>query len=418
LSFEEAGELPALLPWKSLEPRDVYGERSLLKGLPLQDVLLLSTCNRVEIIYCLEKKANHAEAAHGIMSALPVLGKGVRPRFLTGREALRHLIRLAAGLESLVLGETEIKAQMKQAFEEAAGWGMLDKRLRTVFQHVFEEARHIRSSISMNNLPLSLATLAVKRLRSFDVLTGQANEGGESPAAVIIGSGPMSRQSAEYLSKSAPRIVLVNRSLSKIAETADRLGAQAIRFNDFLEKPEIAGPVAAVITATSRPDAFIDRNFVERLRGISGAPERLALVDLALPEDVDASCAEMKDVNLVNLETLRAELEENNQKRKDAARGAEELLERALVRIEARLIAALSSPLIKELQKEVRDVSREKLESLLNNRLAHMNQRDRRLLYSWAIQANRDLNRIHRKGLEAVLSRYYEDNPAPSLGEY
>lgn len=405
LSFEETGDLSGLVPWKQSRPEELF--RELQRRTSLAGMIYLSTCNRVEFIYSLTD-LSHTDFALTLMELMPGLPENVRPSFLHGRNAGRHLLRLTAGLESMVLGETEIRAQLKDAYDDAVRMGLLDNRLRNLFQHIFREAREVRSSLPLENLPMSVATLAMKHLqpRLAREIAGRS----EPPVIAIVGSGPMSRQSAEYLSKwfgDKVRLVLVNRTLSKIAETADRLGAELLSFDRFLAAPEKIGPVLGLITATSRSDAFCSPALVECLRG-KDAQGSLYLVDLALPGDVEPAVATMPGVDLLDMEGLREELEANSRKRKEAAELAREAIDAALYRVKAHLILNLAGPVMRDIQKDVRDRSRARLDDLLANRLAHLSARDVRVIYQWAIQANRDLNRIHRRGLEDILRKYYD----------
>jgi len=417
LSFEEAPDLGALAPWKQADAPAVYSElRTRIPGL--EGFVFLSTCNRVEIIYSLADASRHTHLALDLMELMPRLAPGVRPAFLHGKAALRHLLRLAAGLESMVLGETEIRAQLKDALENHAI--ALDKRLRLLFQQVFREARNIRNSIPLDGLPLSVATLATRKLaerlgleRAGRVaqLTGvQRRNGAEAKAArvAIIGSGPMSQQSARYLGKLGCEIVLVNRNLEKVQDLAENLGAQLLSFDSFLETPEIAGPLCGVVTATSRADAFLDERFVERALSAPSRTERpLVFIDMALPRDVHPNVEAHPRAEVVHMESMRLELELNREKRSEAAKRADALIDEVVFRLDAEWIAQLSAPVMGQLQKEVRDLSRGRLNDLLEGRLRHLSARDRRMLYDWAIRANRDLNRLHRRGLEDILRYYY-----------
>ncbi len=416
LSFEEVAGLGDLLPWKSVPACDLYDRQGLCAQVPWAGVVVLSTCNRVEFIYSLPAGVRADEAAHealqrAVVSALPALPAGVQPRCLFGRQAVTHLVRLACGLESMVLGESEIKAQLNSAKQEARQHGRLDSTLHTLLQQVFRESRGIRNVIPMHNLPLSLPALAARRLRAQAPLGALAARGAtpnaeakDAPATVIIGSGPMSRQAAELLVKWSARLVWVNRTPEKVRGAAERFGANVLAFDDFLSDPGALGPVSGIVTATSHPGAFLDGSLVGRL---NRASEGLTIVDLALPPDADGAVQTMPGVSLVTLDSLRLELEANRERRREVALAAEEHVQGALVRIEARLIATGSGRIIRQVQRRIRDRSRRSLEDLLGNRLAHLNARDRRALYDWAIRSNRDLNRIHREGVEHVLSEYY-----------
>ncbi|MCE9596866.1 MAG: hypothetical protein K8S54_02770 [Spirochaetia bacterium] len=419
LSFEEAGDLSELIPWKSqdawlLRDQLMQAEPALVGFVPI------STCNRIEFYYSLNNAAAHYSLFDALLGLLPPLAPGVRPNHLLGRDAARHLIRLATGLESMVLGETEIRAQLKDAYEAAARHHTLDRRLRILFQQTFQESRTIRASIPMDRLPLSVATIATRHLlRRIAPQALNLKEARLQGTAVVIGSGPMSRQSAEALSRYFSSIVIVNRTLEKVAPLARRLEAESVEFSEFLANPGKffkTNEPGVIVTATSRPDAFITPEVLGRVFD-RGVPQ-LALVDLALPHDVSSGCTDDSRVQLITMDSIRPELEGNRQKRAEAAAMAGETIETALIRIEASIISGVSSTLLREIQKEIRDKSRQELETLLSHRLSHLRQKDIRMLYDWAIRAHREMNRIHKRGLESVLTHYYGGNGEPGLSEH
>ncbi|MCB1169198.1 MAG: NAD(P)-binding domain-containing protein [Leptospiraceae bacterium] len=396
LSHEQGDDLSHLLSWKGLSLEHL---ETMIADTE-QDIsgfLLLSTCNRVEIIYSIENPQDHRAFYESLLRRLPVV-EGPAPVFKTGRPVARHLLRLSAGLESMVLGETDIRHQMKEAKAEAIRAGHLDYRLRTILQGVFKHSRYIRSFIPAN-LPLSVSSLAVRFLE--ESLGGlDSSEDG----IAIIGSGPMSRHTAEYLSKwGARNIVWINRTEEKIASLAENLGAQTLGLQDFLADPQKAGRLRAIVTATSSEKPIIDSLLVRSLNR-SGP---LTLVDLALPQDVDPDVSDHGDVELISLDRIRQRLEANRKQREEAAARAESAVEECLFRLESELIHSLSGPILKELQKDIRNQAQQKLQGLLQGRLAHLNARDRRILYDWAIRSHREMNRIHRSGVEQILKNYF-----------
>jgi glutamyl-tRNA reductase len=185
-----------------------------------------------------------------------------------------------------------------------------------------------------------------------------------------------------------------------------KLGVQVASFDRFLYEPESLGPIEAVITATSRPDAFITPAFARKLLTLHTSSSPLILVDMALPPDVDPECADIDRISLISMETLRIELDENRQKRVIAAQIADSYISDAMFRIEANLVADLSSDLVRLIQADVRQKSREKLDNLLEDRLAHLSKKDKNIIYNWALQSHKEMNRIHRKGLETVIKNY------------
>lgn len=438
LSFEEAGDLSGVVPWKEVRPAEIYEQ--LHARLPaLGGFIFLSTCNRVEVIYTVADSNLHGNFAVEFTDVMPRLRPGLRPSFLSGNGAIRHLLRLSAGLESMVLGETEIRAQLKESFESAVA---LDKRLRLLFQHLFRESREIRSRIPLNHLPLSVATLATGKLAARlgrrhrrDSGVSRAVSNGATDATNtnppdrldrigIIGSGPMSQQSARYLAKMGCPLVLINRTPEKVQELARSLSGSVetsvIAFDDFMNAPEQVGPLAGLVTATSRNDSFLTPEIITQLRGANQNEDSqpLVLIDMALPRDVDPACENIPGVEVIHMDSMREELEENRRRRQLAAAEADLLIDDILYRLNAQMIADLSAPVMTRLQKNVRETSRRHLDTLLEDRLSHLTARDRRVLYDWAIRANRELNRLHRQGLEDVLRHYYgsSENETPEEG--
>lgn len=396
ITHEMTENLGDLACWKGFDLLQLSG---ILQGASarVEGLLLLSTCNRVEILYTLEDASQHIYFYDYVLENLPSTGS-LRPAHLTGRPVVTHLLRLASGLESMVLGETEIRHQLKDAVRAAVEAQLLDGHLYQLVQGVFRESREIRSHIPAN-LPLSISSLAVRHME--EALGGFASGDG---TIVVIGSGPMSKSGAEYIYKWGGRnIVWVNRTLSKIQDAASAVKARTVGFDEFLANPESVGPVRAVLTATSAGKPFLTPELLSKLG------QRPVVVDLALPADTTAEARE-NACRFIGLETIKKRLEENRHRREEAATRAGEYVEEAKHRLEAEWIAQVSAPVIREIQGEVLDRSREKLHLLLNGHLSHLTTRDRRILHDWAIRFHRDMNRIHRDGMERVLKFYYEKN--------
>ena len=405
LSHEQGEDLSHLLSWKGLTLEHLE-TRIQQSGFSVSGFLLLSTCNRVEIIYTIENPSEHTSFYEALLESLPPV-QGPAPVFKTGRPVARHLLRLSAGLESMVLGETDIRHQMKEAKAAAIRGGHLDYRLRTVLQGVFRHSRYIRSFIPAN-LPLSVSSLAVRFLE--DSLGGLDSS---DSAIAIIGSGPMSRHTAEYLSKwGGCNLVWINRTLEKIEGPAQNVGARTLSLQDFLQAPESVGKLRAIVSATSSEKPIIDAQLVSRM----DRDGQLVLVDLALPSDVSPELASVSGIELISLDRIRQRLEANKKQREEAASRAESAVEEILFRLESELIHSLSGPILRDLQKDIRKEAQKRLQGLLQGRLAHLNARDRRILYDWAIKSHREMNRIHRSGVEQILKNYFVDE-TPELNE-
>jgi glutamyl-tRNA reductase len=217
----------------------------------------------------------------------------------------------------------------------------------------------------------------------------------------------MSKAAAEYIYKWGGRqLVMVNRTVSKIADTAALLQAQTLSFDDFVSNPGAVGPVRAILTATSSSKPVITASLLSSLNTLHG--QKPVVVDLALPADTAEDAKPL--CRYIGLETIKRRLEENRARREEAAAKASMYVEEAKYRLEAEWIALVSAPVLREFQQDVLDRSRQKLELLLNGHLSHLSSRDRRILHDWAIRFNRDMNRIHRAGVERMLKFYYNRN--------
>ena len=223
----------------------------------------------------------------------------------------------------------------------------------------------------------------------------------------------MSRHTAEYLSKWGGRnLVWINRTLEKIEGPAQNVGARTLSLQDFLQAPESVGKLRAIVSATSSEKPIIDAQLVSRM----DRDGQLVLVDLALPSDVSPELASVSGIELISLDRIRQRLEANKKQREEAASRAESAVEEILFRLESELIHSLSGPILRDLQKDIRKEAQKRLQGLLQGRLAHLNARDRRILYDWAIKSHREMNRIHRSGVEQILKNYFVDE-TPELNE-
>ncbi len=399
ISHDMTDHLGELSCWKGFDLPQLL---DMVQGLTakVEGLLLLSTCNRVEILYTLADSSKHLYFYDSLLERLPATN-GITPAHLTGRPVVTHLLRLASGLESMVLGETEIRHQLKEAVRQAVQAGSLNTHLHQLMQGVFRESRQIRSHIPAN-LPLSISSLGVRHME--EALGGFASSEG---SIVVIGSGPMSKAGAEYIQKWGGRqLVLVNRTKSKIADTAAALQARALSFDEFVADPAAIGPVRAILTATSSAEPILTKSLLSSLITVNG--QKPVIVDLALPADTAEDAKPL--CRFIGLETIKRRLEENRARREEAAAKASSYVEEAKYRLEAEWIAQVSAPVLREFQKDVLDRSRQQLELLLNGHLSHLSNRDRRILHDWAIRFNRDMNRIHRAGMERVLKFYYDRN--------
>jgi glutamyl-tRNA reductase len=326
-----------------------------LRDLGLREVLLLSTCNRVEVAF-IDPAGRGADAWAPVI--LQILQKEPRdlaqiPYFAyDGGNAVNHLFEVAASVDSLVIGERQILGQLRDAFALAVASGTAGPRLRAILHASFRAARRVRREASLSG-GSSVVTLAIDKLIS---AAEQSRGSFEQPLPVaLVGTGAMTQQAAAVLSKRPGiRLLFVNRTVEKAQDLARHFAGSSLSLERFLSDPP---PVAAVMTATSSRDPVFRAPELSSLRRArlhaprpTGAPvpAPLCVVDLAVPFDVDPAAAGGLDVALTRIDDLRteaarrAQLQQNeiDRARQVLASVRERLAERAMADAAGRALGA------------------------------------------------------------------------------
>ncbi|GIX42653.1 MAG: hypothetical protein KatS3mg129_2386 [Leptospiraceae bacterium] len=399
ISHEMVDNLEFLTPWKDL---DFYVIKNKIQQSPyiIDGFVFLSTCNRIEIIYKIHNPKEHINFFQYMLKELPKTA--IQPEHITGRPVITHLLKLCSGLESMVLGETEIRYQVKEAVKKSLEENVLDSSLNQLFQSIFRESKEIRKYIP-SNIPLSISSLGVRNLE--EKLGGFASH---DEYFIVIGSGPISKSCVEYIKKwGGNEVIWVNRTKEKIKEYADRLKVPALSLNEFFDigyfKKNFPKKICAIVSATSSNEPILKKDFIQSLNS-----DKLIIVDLAMPSDVEDNVQELKHVQIINLQIIKEHLERNRKRREEAAKNALNILEESLYRVETNWIRSITTPVLKEIQEKIHYHSRKRLESLFEGHLKHLSNKDKRILYDWAIKFHRDMNRIHQIGIEKILYHYYK----------
>lgn len=271
----------------------------LKKDHQIEESVIVSTCNRVEI-YCFadqQPESTH-QKLYDFIRDFHGLTEASRDHFffLRGQETLEHLFRVASGLDSMVLGETEILGQLKKAYHHALENHFSGKVLNRAFQNAFSVAKKIRTETSIQRGSVSVGSVAVDlAFKIFEDLKGRQ--------VMVIGAGDTSEKTAKaLLSRGAHSIFVTNRSFERASKLAMELNGVAIHFEEW----ESHSPqVDIIISSTSAPHYVIDRNRLEPMLGKrKGRP--LLLVDIAVPRDIDPDCALLDGVFSYNIDDLQA----------------------------------------------------------------------------------------------------------------
>ena len=284
----------------------------------VHEAALLSTCNRTELYARIEPQAEAAVVRW--LAEHHELGIADLDAYLyrhTNAVAVRHLFRVATGLDSLVLGEPQILGQVKQAWQVARAAHALKTPLDRLFQHAFAVAKRVRTDTRIGAHPVSVAYAAVRLAQQVFARLDQAT-------VLLVGAGETIELAARHLvDAKAQRILVANRTLEHAQQLAHRFGGVALPL-DALDKHLAEADI--VICATASRDPVLTGTMVERaIKARRHAP--MFLLDLAVPRDIEPQVAELDDVYLYTVDDLEQAIVENRRSRQQAAGEAETLID-------------------------------------------------------------------------------------------
>ncbi len=281
------------------------------------EAVIVSTCNRTELIVSTEHNAEVVIAWLAQFKSLPVEQFNEHLYLYENQEALKHLIRVAGGLDSMILGEPQIFGQMKSSYAVSRQVNALGVELEPIFQHVFAVAKKVRSDTAIGENPVSVAFAAVTLAqRIFADLS--------SVAVLLVGAGDTIELVAQHLINSgAKNVVVANRTLDRAQTLADRLNAKAILLSDV---PSSLGDFDIVISSTASQLPVLGKGAVEdALKSRKRRP--IFMVDIAVPRDIEPQVADLPDVYLYTVDDLRDIIDHNVRLRVAEANKATEIVD-------------------------------------------------------------------------------------------
>ncbi|MGC2754494.1 MAG: glutamyl-tRNA reductase [Candidatus Acidiferrum sp.] len=287
----------------------------------LQETLVLSTCNRSEI-YGVPPESSH-ECAPGLSSFLSefhsvradVLGVSLYHHY--DREAVRHLFRVAAGLDSMLLGEAEILGQVREAYRYAHEYGATGPVLNRLFQGALEVGKRVRSETDLGTRPMSVASAGVKLAER---IFGKMNE----RSALVLGAGTISEQVVNQLrDRGIARLFIMNRSRERAEDLAVRFGGTVVGWGEWetaLTVPDV------VVSSVTSDEPVLRREILEAAMSARGN-RALFLMDLGLPRNIEASATELYNVYVYNIDDLTEIVEQNRHARESEVPRAETIVD-------------------------------------------------------------------------------------------
>ena len=328
----------------------------------LQEAVVLSTCNRSEL-YGVPADGN-APGTDAMEEFLTSFHRIPRSDFdgrfyrWTGRDAIRHLYRVAAGLDSMLLGEAEILGQLRTAYSQALEQGSTGPVLNRAFQGALEVGKRIRAETEVGARPMSVAFAGVKLAeRIFGNLKGRA--------ALIVGAGAVAEQVVEHLrNRGIGRLQVVNRSLDHAEELASRMGGKAVPWQSLesaLAVPDV------IVTSVSGSEPVLTRLMLESALGARGG-RPIFVVDLGVPRNVAADAADLYNLYLYNVDELGEIVEQNRRAREAEIPRAEAIIAEHVAKFESWRAALEAGSIVDELRSHFHrhreDLLRERLAAL------------------------------------------------------
>ncbi|WP_028294726.1 glutamyl-tRNA reductase [Oceanobacter kriegii] len=316
------------------------------------EAVILSTCNRTEI-YGSSNQFDWVKIRDWLAEHHQVSREALDEALycLENDDAVHHTMRVASGLDSLVLGEPQILGQMKSAYAVAQEAGTVGSELGRLFRQTFSIAKRVRTDTAIGENPVSVAFAAVKMAQHIFADLNRST-------ALLIGAGETIELVARHLKQAGiKRIIVANRTLARAQHLAEEFHAEAILLEDI---PEHLAAADVVISSTASPLPVLGKGTVEKaLKKRRHKP--MFMVDIAVPRDIEEEVAELGDVYLYTVDDLRSIIEENVKSREDAARQAEELIEAGVEHFMRELKVLNAVTTVTELRSHVDQLREEQL---------------------------------------------------------
>ncbi|HWD21337.1 MAG TPA: glutamyl-tRNA reductase [Verrucomicrobiae bacterium] len=307
--------------------RLVAAAARLKQDAGLAEIVLVSTCNRVEVYGAADQAINPAHVLGLLSRAATDLSPYLY--FHTDADAARHLFAVASGLDSMVLGETEITGQIKSAYDASHAAQLTGRVLNCAFQRAFQVVKAVRTQTQIGRGATSVGSVAVQLAEK--ILGADFRE----KTIMIIGAGKMGEACVRHIAKKGIRSVIVaNRTLETAAQLAREFGGRAVNYMDDGLTAMCEADI--VVSSTGCPETILDRDevdFVMRTR--PGRP--LFLIDIAVPRDIASEVGQIENVFLYNIDHLEEIIRENVKVRAQEVAGCRGIIEKHTAELMAKL---------------------------------------------------------------------------------
>ncbi len=342
------------------EPQVEEAIAHLLTYPHIEEVAILSTCNRLEIyIVATETQPGIREVTQFLSEKSKLSLSQLRPHLFTllHDDAIMHLMRVAAGLDSLVLGEGQILAQVKQTHKLGQQYKGISRILNRLFTQAVTAGKRVRTETSIGTGAVSISSAAVELVQMKVQNLGNYR-------VAILGAGKMSRLLVQHLlSKGANQICILNRSLGRAKELANQFTDANLQLCTMSELSSVIANSDIVFTSTSATEPIVHRAFLETTLTVN---QSLMLVDISVPRNVATDVTELPNIQSYNVDDLKAVVAQNYESRRQMAQEAEVLLEEEVQAFEVWWRSLETVPVINCLRDKIEGIREQELEKALS----------------------------------------------------
>lgn len=334
----------------------------------INEAVIVSTCNRTEVYAVASSEDGGVESVIDFLATYHGLDRHELVRYLyiiTGESVVRHLFRVVASLDSMVVGEAQILGQVKEAYDHALNAGATGRAYNKLFRQSFEVGKRVRTETAIGESAVSISYAAVQLAKQvFDSLDGRT--------VLILGAGKMSELTAKHLvSNGVTRVLVVNRTFARAEELAERFRGEPVPYERLYEA---VGESDIVISSTAATEYVItkaDLAPVARHR-----PRPLFLIDIAVPRDIDPAVNDISSVFLYDIDDLSGVVESNLEERMGEARRAEGIIDEEIAAFFAWVESMEVVPTVAAIRAKAEVIRQMELEKAL--RRLDLSERDRK----------------------------------------
>jgi glutamyl-tRNA reductase len=320
--------------------------------------MIISTCNRVEILSNVDDQSNGIESIESFLAefsriSLPIL----QPKLYrySDDQAIRHVFRVASSLDSMILGEPQILGQLKSCYSIAVDAQTVGTYLNSLLQASFRAAKRVRTETSIGEYSVSVSSAAVELIRKiFDDI--------KKKSILIIGAGEMAEAALQHLGESGARVVYIaNRSPEAAKDLAMRFSGIAVPFNELREwisRSDI------IFTSTGAQETLINPSMAQEIMH-SRKNTPMVFIDISVPRNVDPGVGNIENVFCYDIDDLGTVVESNLQERVKAASAAEKIVEQEVEALCSKLRSLRAVPVVMQVQNRIEEICRLELERSL-----------------------------------------------------